>query len=184
MIFSLFAMWSFPFFLFCGLFFVIVCFESHYESPFWALATLCVFIIFISAASDALYVFKLWVSGHVKLSIAIGLVYFPVGFVWSVFKWVMYVRDNVKRLTKEYKKGDKKMSVNFETTRAASLREYLLHELPTVAASKKKLVSWITYWPFSMVDFCLSDFVIRISNGIYNLSANLYGKIRESMIPK
>lgn len=184
MFFDLFVLWSLSFNIFCSFFFIVLCFESHYESYFWSSLTLVLFVVFISSTSEVLPVFKAWAVSNKWMLGSIVMLYFPIGFLWSIFKWFVYLKDSCKRLSNGHKKGDNKIwsHVSGKNVVEDSLPKYLEALMPTALDSKGKLVSWVAYWPFSFVDFCLSDFFIRIGNLIYDMSANIYNKMRKNII--
>jgi hypothetical protein len=180
MLFDLFILGSIPFMIFCSLFFIALCFEAHSEHLGVSIVTVVAFILLMGLCSELLTYSYRMISENLSLAIAIAVLYFPVGLLWSIFKWVLYLKDEIKRETGYYNRSDKKGKLGVPI----SLSYYLKAELPTVKNSKEKLVYWITYWPFSVIDFLLSDLIIRIGNLIYDLSGKMYDKIRDSLIPK
>ena len=181
MLFDLFILGSFPFMIFCSFFFIVLCFEAHGENLGLSIATIIIFILLMGLCSELVtYSYKV-ISANLTLTIAIAVLYFPVGLLWSIFKWILYLKDNIRSVTSRYNESER-LRQDYP-----DLRKLIDESLPTVKGSKEKLIYWITYWPFSVIDFLLSDLVIRIGNLIYDLSGKMYGKmygkIRESLIP-
>jgi len=119
-----------------------------------------------------------------------ALIYFPVGALWSTFKWFMFVLDR-KTHYKEFKReflNDHKLN-GLQVTVPMNQRsvdnnlitkEVLEHwknfcrprahqmEIPQVREHKYNIMRWMGYWPFSMIWTLISDFVRRVSRAIYN----------------
>jgi len=121
-------------------------------------------------------------------------VYFPIGALWSIFKWFMLVLDK-KTEYKEHKlawlsshglstlpatvpmnqdsidKGlfDEKILKNWKDRH----KPYGMYRddgnIPQVRNYKYDILRWVGYWPFNVVWTLISDFVKRISKAIYNM---------------
>ena len=83
MLFDLFILGSIPFMVFCSLFFIALCFEAHGENLGLSIITIVAFILLMGLCSE---IFK-WsyavISANLSLTIAIVVLYFPVGLLWS-----------------------------------------------------------------------------------------------------
>jgi hypothetical protein len=99
------------------------------------------------------------VWGSVSIGAAIlGVVYYSVaGAVWSIFNYARIVRKRMK--------SDKELRI------VKSLRFYqkLIH--------KNRIVRWIAYWPFSIVNYLIADFIVAIFRHIADWLQNTYKNI-------
>lgn len=98
-------------------------------------------------------------------AIAIGvLVYAVVGVLWSIFRWVRFIKNISDKYRRDYggtlsdnKFQDLKREVN-----------------PT--KHKGRITGWIAYWPWSMLWNVTGDFFKMIYEGLQGVYSNLSDK--------
>jgi len=140
-------------------------------SWYWIGAVIVTFIVFASFANDentgsevllfmAMVIglgYLIW--GQLTITAAVfGIFYYLVaGAVWSL--------GNYSRIIRKEMKWDK----DHKTVK--SLRHYqnLIH--------KSKIIRWIAYWPFSILNFIIGDFIFEIFNHIAEYLRNTYKNI-------
>jgi hypothetical protein len=117
------------------------------------------------------------------VAIYIGI-YFGVGILWSLFKWVFFVRGKSLEYSEAKKRFLTRKNVEDLTVVPEELRQnwketvdsHLL-EQPTAARNKRKIISWMAYWPFSIVWTIIRD----PWEYIYDALASLFNAISKSI---
>jgi len=107
--------------------------------------------------------------------------YLPIGFGWSVWRWLRYCREIVED-AKEYK-----------TNLVENIDKYAYHhptckhelDIDTYKAKLKfrnnidSIVSWILAWPISFVDMFLADIYEFVRSFVKNWAGRIYKYISE-----
>lgn len=140
---------------------------------FWLLLTV-VSIAFIACVENDHYTFPTIVALILAIvywkpisnfsiswkAFAIALVaYVVIGVVWSIFRWVRYVKEE----TDEYKKDPTEYTLS-------SLKNNL-----KVTNNKSRITGWIAYWPWSLLWNITGDFFKMLSEnlqGVYQKIAD------------
>ena len=138
-----------------------------------------------TAATASLFIFGLIVHFFTKLNVLqffrengtfileLAAIYIGAGLAWSVAKWYFFVRDKraeYDAIVEEFKKGDKK-DFKWQVERRVG-------EIPPRAVRhKREIVSWISYWPISVVWTLLDDFLKKLFHRIYDLFAGVFQRI-------
>src|SRR5690606_22364445 len=104
-----------------------------------------------------------YVSDNIKTILLCALAYFPIGTIWSGFKWYLMCVDSRESFKESRLKGFFKGSVS-------SCR-------PKAAENKSRIMRWIGYWPTSVIWTVLDDFLTRIVRTIYNHISCYFDKI-------
>jgi hypothetical protein len=94
--------------------------------------------------------------------------YLLIGVIWSIRKWYVYVGKKKNKILNKIKDGDT-IGTNIEFD--LDLRYH-----------KGRIISWMCYWPFSVVWFLINDPVRAIYNFIFEKIKRIYGRIAESAI--
>lgn len=135
-----------------------------YDSPFGA------FVSTIAAGSIVHFLigFNLYefaVQNQVALYIILAL-YFPIGVIWSLFKWYLYLT----KVKEEHLDKKKRYSQD---------RVYLVK--PEASDNKGRIIAWISYWPISIIWTLIADFVTGVARRIYNKISGLFDKISDKV---
>jgi hypothetical protein len=123
--------------------------KDYYEcgNDWWA------FVSFI--AGFALFQFATslnpfgWLRDNALVFAVFILVYFIVGFCWSIFKWFRFVRWAYKKYLQ-----DKKYH-----TEPDSILKYFEDYPPNVNKNKARIIRWIIAWPISVFWAVTKDLV-------------------------
>ncbi len=110
------------------------------------------------------------------LTIVLYSVYYVgVGVLWSFPKWYFYLRS-VKTIITESRDSYKNERdwLSYNEQRFGGIP-------PRVGRHKAKIISWIAYWPFSILWTLLDDLLTKIVTEIYNSLSGLYQKISNKM---
>jgi len=85
------------------------------------------------------------------------LYYLLIGAVWSIGNYSRIIRN--------------KMKLDKENNNVSTLRYYQQF------IDKNRIVRWIAYWPFSILNFIVGDFIFEIFNKIAEFLKNTYKRI-------
>jgi len=161
------------------------------EKEGWASTLACIFIVFLGVSHRE----HLWalVSTNPGEIAGIFFGYVALGIAWSVGKWTLFVKEVFENFTTFKKKLEnsnkfkpeeiiKKLSAKFQPYgRDGATLESIVEEIKPEASDKKSLiVSWIAYWPISVLATLLNDPFRRFFEWVYENISGLYDKITES----
>lgn len=161
-------------------------------------------------AAQILHVLPIWtfVSTHVVETVLYALAYVGVGIVWSFVKWfsfLMTARDKYRGWKNEfflYKNLDPalakiKPDETEEFSRFISskhdyhyyrhgnpIAELLAGKRPRAATNKSRIVSWMSFWPCSMIGTLLNDPVRRLCNFLFTSFKALYQQMSDAVFAK
>jgi hypothetical protein len=131
------------------------------------------------------------------------IAYLILGLIWSLIKWTFYVKDIVNkyiRLKSEFiVKYPEFDGEQYEWVRdlsyylrdngirisiAKTLNELALSVLPLSSEKKSLIVSWISYWPLSLLATLLNNPFRRLFTSVYELFSSSYDRITSSEMKK
>jgi hypothetical protein len=152
---------------------------------------------------------EIWgfVSTNPTNTIGFIVSYLVVGGVWSIIKWRSYIKpifEKYKEIKVKFEKVYGKPSednwghwvdkLNEDKRHIQVYDEYTesftscktmedVQDIVTPKASNKKtlLISWIGYWPISLLAMLLNNPLRRIFVGVYNLLSGIYDRLSGSM---
>ena len=155
---------------------------------FWLLITLAYILICISleypryGGSGATLVFVatcaiLWFFGGTTLrdifsyinehpwkSLLFLLEYFLVGVIWSFAKWYFFLLNRKEKIEKQIE-----------------AKQSYFDSIPSAKDYKGRIISWMTYWPMSIVWTFLNDPFKRIFKYIYSIFEKWYESMSNRM---
>ena len=156
---------------------------------FWITLTLATIFIFISLESDEwggtgatstviVLVVLFWFFGGKDIFIDTGnflientgvfflffISYIIIGLIWSFVKWYFYLLNTKEKIQKSLKNND-----------------FSIPKIPEVKNNKGRIISWITYWPFSSLWTIINDPIKRAINFMYSKFEKLYQKMSDNM---
>lgn len=120
---------------------------------------------FCGSSEDILSMFRYVRDNTVGLLIWVG-VYAAIGLVWSFVKWYFFLLSKKDKKYEQLKKDQKR-----NTFTEGKL------ELPTAGDNKMRIISWMTYWPFSVVWTAINEPVKRFFNFVYARFTSIYDRI-------
>ncbi len=94
------------------------------------------------------------------LIILLGIAYFIIGTVWSIFKWKLIVSKLKERAIKD-------MSI-------------LSLQKPVASDYSSTIIMWIAYWPVSFLWYFLSNPFVVIGRYIYSKISKVFDSITDS----
>lgn len=179
------------FWLLSAIVIVLLLWEVHRDRPILGLITVGLYLGMIHLFGDASLPSTINTSPWI---LYMGIpIYFLAGAIWGVTRWVLFVNRNAIEY-KKYRKDfltDRKnhpslsgVTITEDTLVPEELREkwarrHNSFERPSARNNKWKIITWMCYWPFSMVWFAidepwryiydaLSSMFQKISNKIYS----------------
>lgn len=168
----------------------------EYERSGWALITLAVVTSLIVLGNVGLIPFIVANPAGVLLALC---AYIIVGAAWSLAKWVLFVKDRKEKfieakakrradIVNELRIGlkrdptDEEISDTFKERFSKNARyDRRTFGMPVPSEHKGRIIHWMAYWPWSMLNSLIFDFIRRFFKHIYNLLADIYRKISESI---
>lgn len=116
--------------------------------------------------------------------------YFPVGAMWSFYKWYLRVKDYVEKHNETKKDYFIKLKDNENLDEVSIAKRweenysFNMDKRPKASKSKGDISYWITYWPLSMINFFFEDFLRRIVDSIMARFQGVYSKIENKAYSK
>ncbi len=87
------------------------------------------------------------------------LAYAFLGFPWACFKWWLRLLD----LRKRRDQGN----------------DWI--EKPVLSKNKNRIVTWMMYWPFSLLWTVTSDFIVEFWERVWDYTSGIFSKITDSV---
>jgi hypothetical protein len=189
---ELFAFGGLAFWLLAIVVFGVITALVENEKGFWAT------VAFLGSLAGLNFLYKLPILDTIKIhplyTASLVAAYFAIGIGWSFFKWTLFLRKGVIKynLFKAKFLADNK-SETLTPELAAKLADKIdgdSYEARLAGVSTKTpqfgdhagtLTRWATYWPFSMVGFCLNDIVRKAWYHIINGLQDAYQAVAKSM---
>jgi len=136
-----------------------------------------------------------WMKANQTSVIVMAAVYFPIGICWAFLKWYLKLKNAkeslLERKAEFFDKDSKAHGLSSATSEADkakiaalvaknwSLEVKLVK--PIAKRNKSAIMSWIGYWPISMVWTLLDDFLTAIVKSIYNHISGVFNKMSDKM---
>jgi len=92
--------------------------------------------------------------------------YVAIGVIWSIVKWYFYLQGFKMYYTK--RNGSGKNGISLKT-------------IPKGADNKNRIITWMSYWPFSMIWTMINEPVRKIFRYIYSKIEGIYDKMAKSV---
>ena len=154
--------------------------------------------VWIGAAAIAIFAAATWLFGNaaafVFLTNPVTLASFVVvslaiGALWSMWKWRRHVKS--EDVQAELEKGMQRF-VAEEGRKKERFGDDFIHkpfiessEFPDAARAsynKERILTWIIFWPFSMIVYFFDDFLRDIALWVYERLAKVYHRITLSAL--
>jgi hypothetical protein len=114
--------------------------------------------------------------------------YLVIGIVWSYIKWISLVARALDRFkeTKNDWMESNKITIPMGEPDLLAFHKHLEgiyglggvdHIAPQAKEFKGAITRWMMYWPFSMISFVLSDFIVKIYKTVFTYLANSFQAI-------
>jgi len=148
--------------------------EKHSDTGGGIWATVCIIGLFVAyyylGSSTHLISLLSYIKTHPFIIIAGAIGYLLCGVVWSIFKWYFFVLKKMNKLDDELKHDS-------NTYRIASIDSYTPH----ARENKARIISWMTYWPFSGLWMLINDPIRKTFQHIYRSIENYFDAISNKM---
>ena len=160
--FALFALGGIAFWILVSILSIAIIISLERESGFAATCSLIValLIFYFCGGRNDLFDFSIWLKNHPVDIIIYVLAYFFIGTAWSFVKWYLFL---VKLKESGIKQKDYRCEVSY---------------------NKDKVISWMTYWPFSVIWTFFDHPVKKAWNFIYIKTAKVYDNIAKQVFPE
>jgi hypothetical protein len=153
----------------------------EYEQGTWATVTLLIVMGLLQFKGD-IKVFN-FIGEHPMRSCLYLLAYFAAGAIWSIIKWWFYVRKTREGYDEKKKEFLEQNGVSVMNdslkNKWKSTCAYQSYGIPDSLQHKAKIVTWMTYWPWSLVWTMINDPIRRAFDDIYRLLRSQYQKIAD-----
>lgn len=121
---------------------------------------------FFGSRAHVIDFFK-YIGTHTGTIIFIFGLYIAAGVAWAFAKWYFFVLGKRDEL-------DKRLTSNYVIDNIDKF-------IPTARENKARIMSWMTYWPFSAVWTFLNDPVRRAFQMVYSRIESSFDKISNTM---
>lgn len=124
---------------------------------------------------------------HPLYAAKLVLVYLACGVVWSFIKWYFLLHKNKVAYNKARSEFlEKNGATQMTPELAARFRETVLSiynapKIPRASEHKSDLIRWATYWPFSVLGFCVNDLVRKAYTWVYEILQSSYQRMADYM---
>jgi len=145
-----------------------------------------------------------WIETHAITTVLYALAYITIGITWSFIKWfsfLMMARDKYRQWKHEFFTFgglDPCLTVGPENLDdfkkfISGKRDYKYQDpiadlyegkRPRAANNKARIVSWMSFWPCSVIGTVLNDPVRRLFNFLFTSFKALYQKISDAVFAK
>ncbi len=190
MAYELFAVGSFWFFLFflivpsCVLMYFLEDDESHFVASGFTVA-FCLITLHLLSSFNAIHL----IQSYWKFSIIFSIGYLTIGTLWGILKWKFYIEKQHNKYLGFKRNFKTKLGINTEDIpdeyKEKFLRDFqyefhYMHIIPQVDKNKERIITWMTFWPWSALWTLLNDPIRAFYNYVYNKIANvLQGMVKK-----
>ncbi len=160
---------------------ILIGWALWWDSGFGAGAAAIVTLIALVLLSPSVHLTSLW---HWSTLFYV-LAYVAVGVLWALWKWYVLCLDALKRLNehrvewqREYDSHSVKPAGSAYDTFATFVSTYQ-NIPPSVTRNKERVVSWMMFWPWSVVLTVIGDYIARFFRWIYRQISTILERIRD-----
>jgi len=129
--------------------------------------TILIFIAlyyFLGSKQDV-YDFFAYMRDYPWFTIGRVAAYIGIGVIWSIFKWYFFLQNKKYQLTK--KMEDREIDEINES------------DIPQAKKNKARIISWMSYWPFSMLWTLINEPVKKTFRFIYSKIEGIFQKMSD-----
>jgi len=154
------------------------------EKGAWATGTLFITLVLLQLLGDVQVFSYLYQHPFVSFLCVCG--YFGAGVAWSVWKWLLYNRDQRTaydelrtKFLKEKGVTDNVLSETLKEEFETWVNNNRIDIRPQVTNHKERVLRWMTYWPWSALAWLLSDPIRRLFRELYHQVQSFLQKISD-----
>lgn len=126
----------------------------------------------LTVVLTGLFIDKINFNFNIITILLIAIAYLSTGVVWSFFKWIKYVKEC---------KSERFDGRKFSAEREAEVLKDLKYDLK-FSRHIERIVTWVSFWPISIIDYALTDFICNMFNKFTNLFKSVYDKITQKIL--
>jgi len=127
-------------------------------------------IYYFLGSKDDVLNFFIFIKDHPLMSITRVGIYIGIGLVWSIFKWYFFLKNKMEYLT-----------AKFETEHTPNWSAVSYNDFPKAKNNKSRIISWMSYWPFSALWTLINEPVKKTFRFIYSKVESIYEKMAEKI---
>ena len=109
--------------------------------------------------------------------------YVALGVIWSYIKWVLFLLE-----FKRYRDNNWKAYLSSEANKPyKNLYEFKgtrINSIPQASEYKSNIISWMCYWPISVIGTVVNDPIKKAFIFLYDVLANSYQRLANKIVPK
>lgn len=107
-----------------------------------------------------------WIGNNVTTVIFLALGYYTIGVLWSFAKWHLFLKFKASSIQEDLENGYEKV--------------FSESQIPIASNYKARIISWMSYWPFSAFWTVIHKFVFRIWENLYAHFEGVYNRMSKS----
>jgi hypothetical protein len=167
--------------------FLLILFAAEvWDAPFVALTT----IVATFVIAEYFFDIALWswvVANPFYLFVGAGT-YIIVGAAWSFVKWYLFLRNYKELYTDEKIKYLRRHNIEGQELPSNLIKDfkrtlpYKIRKIPQARSEKGRILTWMGFWPWSVVHSLFADIFRQIFVAIYSRLSMLYDKISQFAI--
>lgn len=191
MLFDLLTFGGVLFWIAVGFIFLIITTQVHNQRLGWATTTLVLAI----AATVLLTSAGKQVSTITFKDVAYFIGAYLLGaLIWSTIKWRMFFLPALFERYEDARANWLKSQGLKEMPADPAARNQFLNSSPAqyininhtrmASHNKSRITGWMIFWPFSLVETFIGDFLVRIFDRMYKMVRNVYQRMSDSMASK
>lgn len=146
-----------------------------------ALAAVVLAALQLMTPLDPLHAFL----AHPVVSAGAVIAYFLIGVGWGVVKWWAFctaLRDGYAELRADYMQRNGWAESDLNDTRRRDMvstlrRQFEFNLPPQIRQHKARTITWMVYWPMSLLWTALNDPIRRLYNWAYNVISDVLQSI-------
>lgn len=120
------------------------------------------------------------ISENYQVMVPIAVGYIVLGVVWSFAKWVMFLLE-FKRFRNKHIEAYREDKLLYDQKR---FHNVLITDTPKTSDFKVLIISWMCWWPLSVIGTLINDPVKRAFQFVFDALSGSYQKIADKIVPK
>lgn len=131
----------------------------------------CITLYYFFGSKQDVYDFLAYMRDYPWFTLGRIVAYVGIGIIWSIFKWYFFLQNKKYHLTKK-----------IEDLGGVDLTTHEISEsdIPQAKRNKARIISWMSYWPFSMIWTLINEPVKKMFRFIYTKIEGIFQKMSDS----
>ena len=126
----------------------------------------CVILYYFFGSKEDVQNVFIFIKDHPILTLLRIVAYMFIGIIWSIFKWYFFLQNKKESLMKRIE------------TEGNGIRDY---DIPKARRNKSRIISWMSYWPFSAFWTLINEPVKKMFKQIYSKIEKIYEKMSDKI---